>query len=229
MPKVLVVDDSVVIRKMTEMYLTEAGLQAVMCAGVDEALAFLAKEKPDAVVSDISMPGKNGYEVCSYIRSQASLADVPVLFVSAVVNDDVIKKVAACGAEGVLKKPFQSADFKAQVLKLVAKKQPPAPAAPAPAAPAAAPAASPQAAAAAASAGWESKVKELEEGLERQKNKVSQLSERLGGLEAQWAAEKEKMKAQIQELEATLTVEREAAAEIIQRLNKPQDAPGKKP
>lgn len=220
MPKVLVVDDSVVIRKMTEMYLTEAGLQAVMCASVDEALAFLAKEKPDAVVSDISMPGKNGYEVCSYIRSQASLAEVPVLFVSAIVNDDVVKKVADCGAEGVLKKPFQGADFKSQVLKLVAKKQPPAPATPPVPAPLAV---------TAASTGWEGKVKELEEGLEQQKNKVSQLSERLGGLEAQWAAEKEKMKAQIQELEATLNVEREAAAEIIQRLNKPPGAPGKTP
>lgn len=214
MPKVLVVDDSVVIRKMTEMFLTEAGLQAVMCAGVDEALAVLAKERPDAVVSDISMPGKNGYEVCSFIRAQAPLKDVPVLFMSAIVNDEVTKKVASCGANGVLKKPFQGAEFKSQVLALLPKKQPPAPA-PAAAAPAA------------SASGWEGKVKEWEERLERQKSEVSKLAERLGGLEAQWASEKEKMKAQIQELEATLTVERQAAAEIIQRLNVPPGSSGK--
>lgn len=231
MPKVLVVDDSVVIRKMAELLLTEAGLQVVLTASVDEAIAFLSKERPDAVVTDISMPGKNGYEVCSFVRSQAALAGTAVLVVSAIINEEVVKKASACGADAVLKKPFQGTALKDRVMELLAKKQPPAPAAAAP--PPAQPAAGPESSA---------KLKELEEGLEQERGKVARLAERLDGLEKGAGRAKEleaaleierkksaelsekvvQLTAQVEELEATVSVEREAAAQIIQRLNDPQ-------
>ncbi|TKB62934.1 MAG: response regulator [Nitrospira sp.] len=58
MPKILVADDSIAVRKVAERLLTEAGLGVALAANGEEALAYLAKERPDVVVSDVIMPDK---------------------------------------------------------------------------------------------------------------------------------------------------------------------------
>ena len=58
------------------------------------------------MVSDVIMPDKSGYEVCAYVRGQADLADLPVLLISGIVNDEVSRQAETCKADGVLKKPF---------------------------------------------------------------------------------------------------------------------------
>src|SRR4029453_5018111 len=144
MPKILVADDSIAVRKVAERLLTEAGLGVTLAANGEEALAFLAKEVPDLIVSDVIMPDKSGYEVCAFVRAHTALANTPVLLISGIVNDEVTKQAESCHADGVLKKPFQGTSLKDRVLELLGKKQqpPPAPAKPAaqPASPAAQPA-----------------------------------------------------------------------------------------
>jgi len=56
MPKILVADDSIAVRKVAERLLTEAGLGVTLAANGEEALALLAKEVPDLIVSDVIMP-----------------------------------------------------------------------------------------------------------------------------------------------------------------------------
>lgn len=136
MPKILVADDSIAVRKVAERLLTEAGLGVTLAANGEEALAYLSKERPDVVVSDVIMPDKSGYEVCAFVRGHASLATTPVLLISGIVNDEVTKQAESCHADGVLKKPFQGTSLKDRVLELLAKRQEqavaPPPAAPAP-------------------------------------------------------------------------------------------------
>ncbi len=137
MPKVLIVDDSMAVRKVAERLLTQAGLEVALAASGEEALAWLAKEQPDLIISDVIMPGRSGYDVCTFVRSQASLAGTPVLLISGIVNDEVAKQVEVCRADGVLKKPFQGSSLQDKVMALLAQKQPAAAAAspsPAPAA-----------------------------------------------------------------------------------------------
>ncbi len=134
MPKILVADDSIAVRKVAERLLTEAGLGVTLAANGEEALAYLSKERPDVVVSDVIMPDKSGYEVCAFVRGHASLATTPVLLISGIVNDEVTKQAESCHADGVLKKPFQGTSLKDRVLELLAKRQEPA-VAPPPAAP----------------------------------------------------------------------------------------------
>src|SRR6476620_6391413 len=143
MPKVLVADDSIAVRKVAERLLTEAGIGVTLAANGEEALAFLSKEVPDLIVSDVIMPDKSGYEVCAFVRGQAALAQTPVLLISGIVNDEVTKQAESCHADGVLKKPFQGTSLKDRVLELLSKKQQAAAAAPASAKPASAPAAPP--------------------------------------------------------------------------------------
>lgn len=123
MPKILVADDSIAVRKVAERLLTEAGLVVTLAANGEEALALLEKERPDVIVSDVIMPDKSGYEVCAYVRSQSALAGIPVLLISGIVNDEVTKQATSCCADGVLKKPFQGTSLKDRVLELVAKQQ----------------------------------------------------------------------------------------------------------
>lgn len=123
MPKILVADDSIAVRKVAERLLTEAGLGVTLAANGEEALACLSKERPDVVVSDVIMPDKSGYEVCSFIRGNAMLAKTPVLLISGIVNDEVTKQAESCHANGVLKKPFQGTSLKDRVLELLAARQ----------------------------------------------------------------------------------------------------------
>ncbi|MDH4082361.1 MAG: response regulator [Nitrospira sp.] len=123
MPKILIADDSIAVRKVAERLLTEAGLGVTLAANGEEALAYLAKERPDLVVSDVIMPDKSGYEVCAFVRGNPTLAMTPVLLISGIVNDEVTKQAESCRANGVLKKPFQGTSLKDRVLELMAKRQ----------------------------------------------------------------------------------------------------------
>jgi CheY-like chemotaxis protein len=123
MPNVLIADDSIAVRKVAERLLTEAGFGVTLAANGEEALAYLAKEKPDLVVSDVIMPDKSGYEVCAFVRARSELANTPVLLISGIVNDEVTKQAESCHADGVLKKPFQGTALKDRVLELLAKRQ----------------------------------------------------------------------------------------------------------
>ena len=123
MTKVLIADDSIAVRKVAERLLTEAGFGVALAANGAEALAYLAKETPDLVVSDVIMPDKSGYEVCAFVRGQKAIANTPVLLISGIVNDEVTKQAESCHADGVLKKPFQGTSLKDRVIELLAKRQ----------------------------------------------------------------------------------------------------------
>lgn len=122
MPKILIADDSIAVRKVAERLLTEAGMGVTLAANGSEALALLSKDRPDLIVSDVIMPDKSGYEVCAYVRGQANLADLPVLLISGIVNDEVSRQAESCKADGVLKKPFQGSSLKDRVLDLLTKR-----------------------------------------------------------------------------------------------------------
>ena len=123
MPKILIADDSIAVRKVAERLLTEAGMGVTLAANGSEALALLSKDRPDLIVSDVIMPDKSGYEVCAFIRAQSHLSDVPVLLISGIVNDEVSRQADACKADGVLKKPFQGTSLKDRVMDLLTKRQ----------------------------------------------------------------------------------------------------------
>lgn len=225
MPKILLADDSIAVRKVAERLLTEAGLGVTLAANGEEALAYLAKERPDVVVSDVIMPDKSGYEVCAFVRGNPTLAATPVLLISGIVNDEVTKQAESCRANGVLKKPFQGTSLKDRVLELIAKRQEPSPAAaPRPATsptPATVEKASPMADQQQARAGQDSvKLKEVEDQLRAERARSEDLGKRLAeaaeqlthakGAETQLVAERQR----ISDLEAKLTHSEHQAVRI---------------
>ncbi|MEP6887144.1 MAG: response regulator [Nitrospirales bacterium] len=121
MPKVLVADDSITVRKVAERLLTEAGMEVALAASGEEAMAYLSTEHPDFIISDVIMPDKSGYDVCRFVRAQVTLADTPVLLISGIVNDEVNRQAESCRANGVLKKPFQGASLQDRVRDILSK------------------------------------------------------------------------------------------------------------
>ncbi|WP_216320561.1 response regulator [Deinococcus aestuarii] len=109
MPEVLVVDDSVSVRKALEFSLIPHGLTVLGAPSAQDALHLLA-ERPtiDLVIADIVMPGMGGFELCRELRGSPGHAGLPVLLMSGVVNDGMYRQAQEAGAAGLLKKPFTS-------------------------------------------------------------------------------------------------------------------------
>jgi CheY-like chemotaxis protein len=123
MPKVLVADDSLSVRKVIERLLTGAGLEVALAANATEAMAGMASAPPDLIIADVIMPDKSGFEVCSHVRSHATLSATPVLLISGVVDEEITRQAAACHADAVIKKPFQGSSLQDRVLSLLASRE----------------------------------------------------------------------------------------------------------
>ena len=106
MAKVLVVDDSLSVRKVVERALLGRQLDVVCAATGSEALERIELDEPDVVVCDVVMPDKDGYEICDFVKRHPRLRRTPVLLMSGIVNDDVRERAARVKSADVLGKPF---------------------------------------------------------------------------------------------------------------------------
>src|SRR2546428_13613448 len=82
---------------------------------------------PDLVIADVILPDKSGFDVCTFFRSNAALADTPVILGSGFVDEELTRQAEACRADSIIKKPFQGAALRERVRHLLAarKAQPP--------------------------------------------------------------------------------------------------------
>jgi len=126
MAKVLVVDDSLSVRKVVERALVGRQIEVVCAATGSEALERIEREAPDVVVCDVVMPDRDGYEICEYIKRHPRLGQTPVLLMSGIVNDEVRERAARVQSADVLSKPFAADDLlrKLDALLALASKAP---------------------------------------------------------------------------------------------------------
>ncbi len=88
-----------------------------------EALHKLEKELPDLILTDLMMPGMDGYELCSVIRQSEMLGGVPIVIVSARSSDEDRVRGFEVGADGYLTKPFNADELQAIVSRLISQTQ----------------------------------------------------------------------------------------------------------
>src|SRR5437016_12398881 len=105
MSKVLVVDDSLSVRKVVERALAGRQIEVVCAASGSEAIERLERDVPDVVVCDVVMPDRDGYEICEFIKRPPSLSHTPVLLLSAIVNDEVRERPARARSAGLRAEP----------------------------------------------------------------------------------------------------------------------------
>ncbi|MBW4027584.1 response regulator [Acidipila rosea] len=120
--RVLIVDDSSVMRKIVERALRQAGLELThvfeASSGV-EGLELLRAERVDLIVSDINMPNMDGLTFLKQLRTEDLAAEVPVVMITTESSEDHVREALASGAQGYIRKPFTADQVKERVLPLV--------------------------------------------------------------------------------------------------------------
>jgi two-component system, OmpR family, response regulator len=118
--KILVIDDDPDIRRIAALSLERiGGFRVEVAAGGDEALGLLARELPDVVLLDVTMPGRDGPATLLALRQIPGAERLPVLFFTATSSDDEEARLCALGALGVVAKPFDLADLPRRIRDIV--------------------------------------------------------------------------------------------------------------
>jgi DNA-binding response OmpR family regulator len=126
MKKILLADDSVTIQKVVELTFMDEDFEVETVGNGSEAISRLTATAPDLVITDIHMPGATGYEVCK--RAKELHPGLPVLLLVGTFEVFDAAESESAGADGHLKKPFDSQELLRRVRELVSGARPVAPA-----------------------------------------------------------------------------------------------------
>jgi len=118
-PTVYFIDDSATMREVIKIAFRKENIHVVTCPDAATALAQFGETAPDAVITDVIMPDKDGYEVCQFIKQHEQFGRTPVILMSGVVNRTVAEKAMAVKADELIRKPFQPQDLIARVKNLL--------------------------------------------------------------------------------------------------------------
>ncbi len=110
--RILVVDDDPALAEMLTIMLQGEGYSVGVCADGTTALAAFRDFKPDAVLLDIMLPGKDGIEVCEQIRS---LANTPIIMLTARTDTTDVVRGLEAGADDYVVKPFKPKELIARL------------------------------------------------------------------------------------------------------------------
>jgi CheY-like chemotaxis protein len=137
-PNVYFIDDSATMREVVKIAFRRENFNVVTCADMASAVAQFDQTQPDAIISDVIMPDKDGYQLCQYVKQHPQFGGTPVFLMSGVVNKEVAEKAHQVKADELIRKPFHPQDLVARVKKLLVRSEPeqtPAPGGAAPANP----------------------------------------------------------------------------------------------
>ncbi len=123
--RALIVDDSSVMRKIVERSLRQAGIElaAVLEASNGaEALAVLAENKVELILSDINMPLMDGLELVKQLGGVPNAKGVPVIMITTEGSESHVVEALSAGARGYIRKPFTPEQVRDHVLPLLGVK-----------------------------------------------------------------------------------------------------------
>jgi len=116
---VMVVDDSVTVRKVTSRLLERQGMDVLVAKDGVEAVALLQERRPDVMLLDIEMPRMDGFEVARQVRHDDRLGDLPIVMISSRTGDKHKEHANQLGVNKFLGKPFQENELLATIDELV--------------------------------------------------------------------------------------------------------------
>jgi CheY-like chemotaxis protein len=104
---ILLADDSPTIRKLVTQTFADADFDIVSVSNGDAAIKAFEEKQPNVVLADIYMPGKNGYEVCNYVRSHPRMGATPVVLLVGAFDAFDEQTAKNSGATANITKPFE--------------------------------------------------------------------------------------------------------------------------
>lgn len=120
MAKILLADDSTHAQRMGAKILTAEGHQVVTVGNGQSAVRSVEASIPDLVIADIFMPGRNGYELCQFVKNDPRLKTVPVLLIIGAMEPYDAEEAKRCGADRLITKPLESSNLVQTVQELLA-------------------------------------------------------------------------------------------------------------
>jgi chemosensory pili system protein ChpA (sensor histidine kinase/response regulator) len=110
-PLVLVVDDSITVRRVTQRLLQREGYRVSLAADGLQALERLQQERPSVVLSDIEMPRMDGFDLARNIRADAALADLPIIMITSRIAEKHRDYARTLGVNHYLGKPYSEEEL----------------------------------------------------------------------------------------------------------------------
>ena len=126
--KLLLADDSVTIQKVVGISFASEDVTLITVDNGDDAISKAQESRPDAILADVVMPGKSGYEVCEAIKADPALQHIPVLLLTGTFESFDEERAQRCGAAGHVAKPFEAQALVERVRELFAQAAAPPPA-----------------------------------------------------------------------------------------------------
>ena len=123
-PNVYFIDDSATMREVVKIAFRRENFNVVTCSDMASAVALFEETVPNAVISDVIMPDKDGYQLCEYVKQHPLLGGTPVFLMSGVVNKEVAERAHQVKADELIRKPFHPQDLVARVKKLLNRAEP---------------------------------------------------------------------------------------------------------
>ena len=118
-PRILIVDDERKNRQLIEVMLGDDGYELLTATCGEDALAMIARERPDLVLLDVMMPGMDGYQVAARIKADPATATLPVVILTALGDSNSRAHGLGAGAVEFLTKPINRAELRACARRLV--------------------------------------------------------------------------------------------------------------
>ncbi len=119
-PSVLVIEDSASVRRLIEVCLRPLGAEMRFAEDGLTGLDAARSTVPDAIILDIGLPGLDGWEVLSQLRSAPDTVGIRVLVLTAHAQPEMADRAAAGGADAFMTKPFRPSDLRDSVEALLA-------------------------------------------------------------------------------------------------------------
>ena len=113
--RILVVDDDAQIARLVRTYLEKSGFTVLTAANGEDALHLIRSEKPDLVVLDLMLPDRDGWEITRIVRRDEALKDLPIIMLTARVEDTDRIVGLELGADDYIPKPFNPREVVARV------------------------------------------------------------------------------------------------------------------
>jgi chemosensory pili system protein ChpA (sensor histidine kinase/response regulator) len=110
-PLIMVVDDSITMRKVTTRVLERNDMEVVTAKDGLDAVEKLQDRVPDLVLLDIEMPRMDGYELATYMRNDSRLKTVPIIMITSRTGEKHRQRAFEIGVDRYLGKPYQEADL----------------------------------------------------------------------------------------------------------------------
>jgi chemosensory pili system protein ChpA (sensor histidine kinase/response regulator) len=123
-PLVLVVDDSITVRRVTQRLLRRDGYRVALASDGLQALERLAEERPAVVLSDIEMPRMDGFDLVRNIRADARLRDLPIIMITSRIAEKHRQHARELGVNHYLGKPYSEEELLALIRQYTAQPVP---------------------------------------------------------------------------------------------------------